>query len=89
MRIYSSPVVVMDEQKPRFAVGTGMPQRERFRMCEVPKGRVLLPHHGLADAITPYHVRNGLMLRDCCAVMARRRELRRNMHRSITRNVSG
>ena len=29
-----------------------MPDRERFRICEVPQGRALLPHHGLADAIT-------------------------------------
>jgi hypothetical protein len=25
------------KQKPRFTVGTGMPQRERFRICEVPQ----------------------------------------------------
>jgi hypothetical protein len=33
-----------------------MPQMERFRMCEVPRGCALLPHHGLADAITPDQV---------------------------------
>ena len=39
-------------KNPVFADGTGMPSRERFRTCEVPKGRALLPHHGLVDAIT-------------------------------------
>jgi hypothetical protein len=56
MRIYPSPFAIMNEQQPHFSVGTGMPQRERFRMCEVPRGCALLPHHGLADAITPDQV---------------------------------
>jgi len=43
-------------KQPQFAVGTGKPHRERFRMCEVPIGRVLLPQDGLADAITPDQV---------------------------------
>jgi hypothetical protein len=42
------------EQKPRFADSTGMPRWERFRMCEVPQVRALLPHRGLAHAITPH-----------------------------------
>ena len=33
-----------------------MPNRERFRICEVPKGCALLPQDGLGDAITPDHV---------------------------------
>jgi hypothetical protein len=37
MRIYPSPVVVVVNKKPDLAVGTGMPQKERFRMCEVPQ----------------------------------------------------
>jgi hypothetical protein len=43
-------------EQPRLAVGTGMPNRERFRMCEVPRGCALLPQDGLADAITPDQV---------------------------------
>jgi hypothetical protein len=35
--------------------GTGMPDRERSRICEVPS---VLPHHGLADAITPHQAFN-------------------------------
>jgi hypothetical protein len=46
----------MNETAPHLAVGTGMPNRERFRMCEVPKGCALLPQDGLADAITPNQV---------------------------------
>jgi hypothetical protein len=57
MRIYSSPiVVVLVNKKPKFAGGTGMPQTERFRMCEVPRRSALLPHHGLSDAVTPVQV---------------------------------
>jgi len=36
--------------------GTGMPSRERSRICEVPCGNVLLPHRGLADAISSNQV---------------------------------
>ena len=43
----------MDEQQPRFAVGTDMPQRERFRICEVPQKTRTSSHRGLADAISP------------------------------------
>jgi hypothetical protein len=89
MRIYSSPLVIMDEQKPRLAVGTGMPRWERFRICEVPQSSALLPHHGLADATTPNQVSAEAMLQDCCAVMAGRWELQRSIHHSILRNVSG
>jgi hypothetical protein len=35
MRIDISPVVVTNEQKTSLG-GTGMPQEERFRRCEVP-----------------------------------------------------
>ena len=42
-------------KKPLGRVGTGMPNRERSRICEVPS---VLPHHGLADAITPHQVFN-------------------------------
>jgi hypothetical protein len=62
----------MDEQQsPHFSVGTGMPHRERFRICEVPQRRALLPHRGLVDAITPDQISSQvLMLQDCCTVMA-------------------
>jgi hypothetical protein len=52
MRINISPFVVVDEKMPPGRVGAGMPKWERFRICEVPPKRALLPHHGLADAIT-------------------------------------
>src|SRR5260370_40996261 len=60
MRIYPSPLVVMDEQKPRFS-----PLRRWHRharggnvsaCAKFPKGHALLPHHGLADAITPHQI---------------------------------
>src|SRR6266404_6244978 len=60
MRIYPSPIV-MDEQKPPASA----PLRRRHRHAEVgnvsacakfPRERALLPHHGLADAITPDHM---------------------------------
>jgi hypothetical protein len=58
MRIYSSPIVVVlaNEKSPAWKGGTGMPQRERFRICEVPRRSALLPHHGLTDAVTPVQV---------------------------------
>jgi hypothetical protein len=37
-------------KKAPFAVGTGMPDRERFCMCEVPTRSALPPCQGLADA---------------------------------------
>jgi hypothetical protein len=46
----------MVEEKAPFAVGTGMPRGERFRICEVPRRPALLPHRGLADAISPDQV---------------------------------
>jgi hypothetical protein len=79
----------MDEQQPRFAVGTGMLQRERFRMCEVPEDAhffhvmvLLMPSHRIT--FLPM-----LMLHDCCAVMAARWQLRTNADHSIARNLSG
>src|SRR5882757_1088943 len=60
MRIYPSPIV-MDEQKPTASA----PLRRRHRHAEVgnvsacakfPRERALLPHHGLADAITSDHM---------------------------------
>jgi hypothetical protein len=53
MRIYSSPVVILVNKKPHPAGGTGKLQRERFRICEVPQQRALLPQDRLAGAITP------------------------------------
>jgi hypothetical protein len=57
MRIYSSPVVILVEQKPRVRVGRPGPDRERFRICEVPDGcallrRAVLPRLGLVNAIS-------------------------------------
>jgi hypothetical protein len=52
MRIYSSPDVVVDEQKPGNVVVSGK-HWERSRICEVPLALSLLPHGGLADATTP------------------------------------
>jgi hypothetical protein len=42
------------KQSPRESLlavfdGTGMPIRERSRICEVPHSNALLPHRGLAD----------------------------------------
>src|SRR6266566_4673493 len=53
MRIYPSPLLVMEIKAP-LRVGTGMPRRERFRICEVPHSAALLSHRGLAHAITPH-----------------------------------
>jgi hypothetical protein len=42
--------------------------------AKFPEGHALLPHHGLADAITPDHIPFELttqsLPQDCCAVMA-------------------
>jgi hypothetical protein len=51
MRIYSSPDVVVDEQKPGSVVVSSK-HWERSRICEVPLATALLPHDGLADAAT-------------------------------------
>src|SRR6478609_8459665 len=51
MRIYSSPDVVVDEQKPGSLV-VNSKHWERSRICEVPLALALLPHGGLADSIT-------------------------------------
>jgi hypothetical protein len=78
----------MDERKPHHAAGTGMPRRERFRICEVPQKTALLPYRGLADAITPnqiiFTVTNAArLLRSDGSTM----ELLRNFHHSIIWNV--
>jgi hypothetical protein len=52
MRIYPSPLLGEKVKNPVSQMAPAMPSRERFRTCEVPKGRALLPHHGLVDAIT-------------------------------------
>src|ERR1700733_3656819 len=57
MRISQSPCVHGLQISPT-CVGTGMPQRERFRICEVPERRLLLPRHGLAHAIPSDQVFN-------------------------------
>jgi hypothetical protein len=57
-----------------------MPNRERFRMCEVP-GEVrtsstgaLLPQDGLADAITPDQVFAMIVVAEivCCKIFTQR-----------------
>lgn len=82
MRIYSSPDVVVDEQKPGSLVVNGK-HRERSRICEVPLALALLPHGSLADSITAAQI-----FSHCFAVMAARWEPRRSIHHSIERNVS-
>jgi hypothetical protein len=66
-------------------VGTGMPKRERFRICEVPYKTLLLPHHGLAGAITPAVANVARLARSDGSTMG----LPRNFHHSIKPNVSG
>jgi hypothetical protein len=91
MRIYSSPDVVVDEQKPGSLV-VNSKHWERSRICEVPLALALLPHGGLADSITaaqqPLRFSPKLKLQNCFAVMAARWEPRRSIHHSIERNVS-
>jgi hypothetical protein len=70
MRIYPSPVVVMIHKKAPLRVGTGMPLRERFRICEVPN-----PAHFFHIVVSlmpsrPLRPLLPLMLHDCCAVTA-------------------
>jgi hypothetical protein len=74
MRIYPSPVC-HEMKQPHPAVGTGMPNMERFRMCEVPKRCALLPQDGLADAITPNQVFTVVNAAEFLRSMMARREL--------------
>jgi hypothetical protein len=37
MRIYASPMLSFGNKRPLSLDGTGMPRRERLRMCEVPE----------------------------------------------------
>jgi hypothetical protein len=60
----------MDEQQPHFAVGTDLPQRERFRICEVPRRPALLHIVVLLMPSHPTRFLPTLMLQNCCAVMA-------------------
>src|ERR1700716_540415 len=63
---------------------------ERFRICEVPKGVHFFHTVVLLMPSRPTRLLSLLMLQDCCAVMAARWELRRNVrHSSTVRNVSG
>jgi hypothetical protein len=50
MRIYSSPDVVVNEQKPCGSVVSSK-HWERSRICEVPLAFALLPHGSLAEAL--------------------------------------
>jgi hypothetical protein len=52
MRIYWPSDVVVDEEKSGILVVSSK-QWERSRICKVPQARALLPHRGLADAISP------------------------------------
>jgi hypothetical protein len=63
------------EKDPDFADGTGKPNRERFRICEVPNGRALL--HTMVFLMPSPPIRLLLfvlllspMLRKCCAILA-------------------
>src|SRR6201998_358520 len=66
-----------------------MPNRERFRMCEVPKGCALLPQDGLADAITPNQVFTVVNAAGFLRRMNARRELYGGVGHSIRQNTSG
>jgi hypothetical protein len=46
----------VEEEKVPSVGGTGLPFRERSRICEVPSASVLLPHLGLADATSSYQI---------------------------------
>jgi hypothetical protein len=48
--------------------------------AKFPRGHALLPHHGLADAITPDQVSTAVIAADCCAVMAALWELQDRIH---------
>jgi hypothetical protein len=64
-----------------------MLQRERFRMCEVPRRSVLLPRDGLADAITPDHASAVVSIAEFLRIRAG--ELQSGIRRSIKRNIFG
>jgi hypothetical protein len=88
MRIYSSPDVVVDEQKPGSLV-VNSKHWERSRICEAPLALALLPHGGLLlIPLQPLRFSPKLKLQNCFAVMAARWEPRRSIHHSIERNVS-
>jgi hypothetical protein len=66
-------------KNPNFADGTGMPNRERFRICEVPNERALL--HTMVFLmpsppikLLPFGLLLSPMLRKCCAILAGRWE---------------
>jgi hypothetical protein len=70
-------------------MGTGMPRRERLRMCEVPKHAhffhtavLLMPSH-------PIRFSSMSVLQNCCAVMAARQKIQNGDDGSIARNVTG
>jgi hypothetical protein len=63
MRIDASPHVSSCES----VDGTGMPNRERIRMCEVPSPTRSSSHSGLADAITPVQIFSCMC---CCMIVA-------------------
>jgi hypothetical protein len=89
MRIYSSPDVVVDEQKPGSLV-VNSKHWERSRICEALSARSssTRPHGGLADSITAAQIFSQAETENCFAVMAARWEPRRSIHHSIERNVS-
>jgi hypothetical protein len=90
MRIYSSPVVVMDETKPQsrgwhlhaeegtFSHVRSSPQDAHFFHTKV----FLMPSR-------PIRLLPLLMLQDFCAVLAARWELRKSTRRSVAGNTSG
>jgi hypothetical protein len=54
MRIYSSPFVIMDGRKaPVLQMAPACRTGNVSACAKFPRGHVLLPHHGLVDAITP------------------------------------
>jgi hypothetical protein len=60
----------MNEKDPQAIVGTGMPNRERSRICEVPStsSTFLLSQCGLADAMRREQILIGVRVHDRCAV---------------------
>jgi len=87
MRIYSSPDVAVDEQKPGSLV-VNSKHWERSRICEVPLALALLPHGGLADSTTAAQIfsqaETAKLFRSDVSAMGSRRSI----HHSIERTVS-
>jgi hypothetical protein len=70
--------------------GTGMPQKERFRMCEVPPEDTQFFHiMVLLMPSRPLSVLSASLPIDCCVVMAAGREPINRLQHSFGASVSG